>query len=294
VSDPQIPEEEPTAEYASKLTEGRQRFLAHVVEHGLFAGRRTPDDFIRHFPPAVLMESLADRAQLRARILEPATGLKPRIAEKKSPESAGEDLQLALDEGETDAETIVSLLDPDDRIRFLDHRTLWEYVAEGDFWKATEGIDFEIARAHVDYILEQGLAEALITPRDVVEHLGIEKLAELLPRAELSDLISAALDRGRDKKPFRDEDLLDVVPIGTLTEHVPLALIWESVIVPRIAEVHGFSDRSVAPSKGSAEDSGSEELPRPDPPEAFDFSDENTANGDLHSDVINAAAHERD
>ena len=67
----------------STLSKGRERFLAHVIEHGFEVGRRSPEDFVRHFPPTLIMEGLRDQAKLRANILVAATGLKEKVAIKK-------------------------------------------------------------------------------------------------------------------------------------------------------------------------------------------------------------------
>ena len=60
---------------SSQLSKGRERFLAHVIEHGFEVGRRSPEDFVRHFPPTIIMEGLKDNAKLRADILVQATGV---------------------------------------------------------------------------------------------------------------------------------------------------------------------------------------------------------------------------
>ena len=91
----------------STLSKGRERFLAHVIEHGFEVGRRSPEDFVRHFPPTLIMEGLRDQAKLRANILVAATGVKEKVAIKKSWESCADDLQIALDEGETDASMVM-------------------------------------------------------------------------------------------------------------------------------------------------------------------------------------------
>src|SRR5258708_20670041 len=125
------------AGFSSKLEHGRQRFLAHAIEHALEVGRRTPADFIRHFPPQAIMQALAERKDLRADLLVPTTGLKRRIAVKKSWQSAADDVQTALDEGETDAQTLVTAFDPDDRVRYLEDTKLWSFLVEGEFWTST-------------------------------------------------------------------------------------------------------------------------------------------------------------
>jgi hypothetical protein len=285
-----VPPEDVPAEFASKLGAARQRFLSHVIEHGLSAGRRTPLDFLRHFPPVVLMDSLAKRADIRAEILAAATGIRPAIAERKSIDSAAEDLNIALEVGETDAETIVALLAPDDRVRYLDNRALWDYVAEGDFWRATDGIDFEIARAHVSYIIDLALHEKLLTAREIVDALTIERLAELLPREELAGLLAMALDRGREKKVFRDEDLLAAVPIAALAEHVPLSLLWQQVVLRRVAEVQGLTD-ILADAPQDTENRHTPESQRPprnvpsDPPPSVEQA-VRAFNGESTADVI--------
>src|SRR5688572_16386002 len=88
---------------SSSLGTGRERFLAYVIEHGFEIGRRTPEDFVRHFPPAAIMEGLKNQPRLRASLLVHTTGVKERVALKKTWESAAQDLQIALDEGETNA-----------------------------------------------------------------------------------------------------------------------------------------------------------------------------------------------
>src|SRR5262245_15772155 len=84
--------------FASRLRQGRQRFLAHVMEHSLHIGRRSAEDFIRHFPPEAIMKGLENQPNLRANILAHTTGIKHKIATKKSWQSAADDLRIALEE----------------------------------------------------------------------------------------------------------------------------------------------------------------------------------------------------
>lgn len=254
MEDGPVDEQDLTSEFVSKLGAGKQRFLAHVIEHGITAGRRTPADFVRHFPPAAIMRALVKRPDLRARILFATTGLRTPIGERKDIESAADDVRIALEVGETDAETIVSLMSTDDRVRYFDARALWEYVSEGEFWIHAEGIDLEIARAHVSFILERALVEKLITAREIIDSLGVERLADVLPRDLLGKLLSVALQRGREKKRFEDEDVLSAVPIDALAEHVPLAELWQQVVVRRIAEAQGFVDPLPPPETAPVED----------------------------------------
>jgi len=243
------------SDFESKLGQGRERFLAHLIAHALDLGRRTPQQFIEHFPPAAIMQGLRDRPTLRANILVITTGIRTKIALKKSAASAGEDLQIALDEGEADAETIVTLLDPDDRVRYLDAKKLWRFITEGDFWNAGAGDKqaFEQAKEHIAYMLDRALKDELVSHRDIIEGITIHKLAELLPRAELEKIITGALTAAHGGKPFTEGDLISAIPTMTIVKHVALPLIWERVVVGKIAEAHGYADRSGAPREAASQ-----------------------------------------
>ncbi len=232
-----------TNDLRSKLEHGRQRFLVYTLEHALQIGRRTPQDFIRHFPPRAIMEALSLRPDLRASLLVPTTGLKHRIALKKTWQSAGEDLQSALDEGETQAKAIVESFAPDDRVLYLPDKKLWAFIVEGQFWKVSVKEDkaaYAMAQQHLAYMLDRALIDGLITPRDIVDGIGVVELCNRLPRSEMASLFSAALDGGRKGTPFTDKDLLATLPPTTLVQHVPLTHIYEAVIHARIASAHGY------------------------------------------------------
>jgi len=242
------------APFQSQLPDGWQRFLAHVIEHGLAVKRRRPEDFIRHFPPSAIMGGLEDEPQRRANILVICTGVRMKIATKKSAGSSAEDLQIALDEDETDAETIVTLFDPDDRVLYLDPAKLWAYVTEGRFW---EGEGSASSREHIAYMLRRALDDELITHREIVEGITTARIAELLPREELGNVLAAALGEAHRGKPFTEAKMLEMVPPGTLVDSIPLPDIWEKVIVPQIAARNGLVKSSVpeepAPSEESEE-----------------------------------------
>lgn len=231
--------------FKSSLTQGRQRFLAYVIEHGLEIGRRGSPDFIRHFPPDAIMRGLENQAAIRAQILVLTTGLRQKIAIKKSWQSAAEDLQISLDEGETDPESIVAVFKPDDRVRYLEAKKLWAYVVEGEFWKAavSKKPDHERAKAHIAFMIDRALQDGLITHRDVVEGVTVSEIAQRLPKAELGKLLDRALANSHKNTPFTEVDLFDAMTAQVLVDHVPLEHIWNNLIVPRIAEAHGYVEK---------------------------------------------------
>jgi hypothetical protein len=240
--------------FSSSLKEGRQRFLAHAVEHSLEIGRRSADDFIRHFPPETIMKGLEHQAGLRASILVLTTGLKKKIAMKKSWESAAEDLQIALDEGETDAESIVAVFEPDDRIRYLDNKKIWSFLVEGEFWTAREGdkAALDAARSHIAFMLDRALVDHLLSHRNVVDGITVAELAQRLPKKELGVIIESALESAHDKKPFTERDLLAARPPSVLVDYVPLPHLWDNVIAPKIAEAHGYVEPPPPPAAEEA------------------------------------------
>jgi hypothetical protein len=229
--------------FRSKLPEPKQRFLAQTVEHGLQLGLRTPEEFLRHFSPATIMHALADEPARRARILEITVGIRPRVALKKTPESSGDDLRIALEEGETTPDAVLSTFDPDDRVRFLDPQYLWAFVGEVRLWMhtATSSERLNNLRAHTSYIVSTAIEEGLVTHRDVVRAISVATLVESLPRDEITSVLERALLDGRDRTPFSERTLLEVIGLRALVDHVPLATVWEWVIGTKIAVPCGFA-----------------------------------------------------
>jgi hypothetical protein len=253
---PAPPRTAPSEELESKLTPGLPRFLAHVVEHALQQGLRKPEDFLRHFSPRSIMRALSAEPERRGRILEATTGLRSRIASKKSPESSAEDLQIALDERITTPATVVSLLSPDDRVRFLDAQLLWAFVMEPGYGggAAEHGDQIPAIREHTGYIIERALFEGLIAHRDVVSAISVATLVDRLPRSELASVFERVLEEGREGMAFTDELLFQMVPMPVIVTHVPLATLWGWVITTKIAVPLGLmvDPAEVAPEEDEA------------------------------------------
>jgi hypothetical protein len=225
------------AAFQSALTPGLPRFLASVVEHALQMELRRPEDFLRHFSPRSIMRALSAEPERRGRLLEATTGLRSRIASKKSPESSAEDLQIALDEQITTPATVVAQLSPDDRVRFLDSQMLWAFLIEPGYGagSAEHGERIAEIREHTAYIIEQALEEGLINHRDVVSAISVPTLVDRLPRSELATVFERVLEEGRGGMAFTDELLFQLVPMPVIVTHVPLATLWTWLINAKIA-----------------------------------------------------------
>ena len=217
--------------YATTLDDPRQRFLASLTEHGLELGLRTSEDLVRHFSPRVIMNALTTDPALRATLLEQTIGVKRKVGLRKSPASAGEDLQIALDEGITSAPAIVEIFTADERARHLDPTDLWAYITEAEFWKIESGDErWPEARDHVAFFLESALANGLLTPRSIVTGVTLARLVHHLPEEVLESLFASAIAQARIHEPFSEDEMMFVATAAVLAEHVPLADLWDSVI----------------------------------------------------------------
>ena len=278
-----------TFQFESKLSDSRQRFLACAVEHALFIGRRSPDDFVRHFSPEIIMEGMSQRPELRASILSQTTGLKTRIAAKKSWKSAAEDLGIALAEGETTTSTIVAVFEPDDRVRYLPQDKIWAFLTEGEFFNvaANQAASLRIAKQHIAFLLDRGLKDGLLSHRDIIEGVGISELSARLPKVELGKIIESAIAAGRNKKPFADVDLWAALTSTALVDHVPLSQIWANVLVAKLAMTHGFTTNTKGGPGGGTKAEPGAVASQPASREEQDWvelPEDNTAAGDLISE----------
>lgn len=245
----------------SRLPTGRERFLAAIVDYSLSDGWRTSKDFLRHFSPRALMESLGRDDDLRARVLMGTTRVNERLAQRKTIASAAEDLALALEEGLTDADKLVGLIPADDRVRHLDAGKLWAFLTEAEFWKgeANDAEERERLVRRVTFIVERALEEGVLRLQDVSDGIGFKRIATCLPRAELQRVVEHALSRAREGQRLTEEQLLEAVPLRSLMTHVPLEHTWTEVIIGRLARPLGF----VTPTPEEA--ARSRRLPPPPP-----------------------------
>jgi hypothetical protein len=232
----------PAPRLESELPTGRERFLAAVLDFALADGWRTAKDFLRHFSPRVLVESLARDDELRARVLMGTTRVNERLALRKTIESAAEDLTLALEEGLTDADKLVALIPPDDRVRYLDASKLWGFLTEVEFWKSegTDTRDRERYVRRVTFIVERALEQGVLRLQDLADGIGFKRIASCLPRAELQKVVEHALSQAREGQRLTEEQLLEAVPLRALMTHIPLDHTWTEVIVARLAKPLSF------------------------------------------------------
>jgi hypothetical protein len=230
---------------ASAPNAGARRFLAQLMEYCFREGWRTPDHFIKHFPAPAIMAALKSAPELRVAILVAATGIYEEILRRKSPALAAEDLSLALEEGTTSSLQLLAVFTPEDRVRYLDPRRIWDFLAEDLFWRFDPEASDEQRQGAADrmsFTLTTAVQERLITVRDILEGLTYESVADSLSPTELRSVVRHALLRGRDGIGLNEKVLLEVLPLDKLVRSMPLEHIWTEVILRRLAVPCGLTE----------------------------------------------------
>ena len=228
--------------FESKLATGRERYLAQAVEFALGEGWATPEDFLRHFPPKKIIEALANQHALRKELLVKGAKVHEKLAGKKSIQSASEDLEIAVSEEVCTPGELLDILKGDDRVKHLADDKLWAFVTEGDFWTVgSKAPEYDRALSRLVFMIEQALAQNLISLETIGDALTFDDIATLLPPERLQDVVRHALAQGRSGRGLTEEGLLSVVPLRELVSYFELEQVWNRLIAERIAVAQGFT-----------------------------------------------------
>lgn len=218
---------------ASALESAEARFLADCLHYTLESGWLTPADLCEEFPPELLMMALERAPDLRARLLVDATGVHERVALRKSPGTAAEDLRLAFDEGLCDADRLLEIVTVEEWVRHLDSRRLWSLLTRDQFWLDNG----QRAQQRMTQMLQSSMEQRLLELPVLLRAASPERLASDLPRELVEDVMVLALNYGLDGKVFQPDSFAELIPLGVWLTHIPLVHFWETVIsevvVPR-------------------------------------------------------------
>lgn len=240
-------ENAPHKPYASQHATGRERYLTQVMEYSLAQGWVTPDDFLRRFPPRTLVTSLAEQEELRVELLVKVGKVHEKLAAKKSIESAGEDLEIAVSEGLCEPQDVLDVFKPDDRVSYLPAGELWSFATDGEFYNVGAiDPDYERVLARIVFMIEQALAEGLITLEDVGDALTFDEIATLMPIERLQDVVRHSLKEGRLGNPLTEQSLLTVVPMSELLGFFDLEQVWKRAIIGKVAAPQSFVGEAAA------------------------------------------------
>lgn len=212
-------------------------FLSVVCEQST-PSIRSESDFFTAFPPALLMERIED-VEVRAMILNKASGTHLEIARRMSKSNAAEQLGLALEHSLVKPEDVLAFLNGEQRVRFLDRQDLWQFVVETKFWQGDESDTVRVTHAREMFacMLDTALEHMLIAPEEIVQAIGYELLFSKESTASLIQTIKA-MAQDRSANPF--ELMLGRCPPKRFVAAVNLNVMWDEVIHPLIAVRHGL------------------------------------------------------
>ncbi len=272
--------------FKSELQQISQKFLSEVIVFTLASKERSPEDFIRHFSPMKIMsEALKGEAKKRAGILVPSgiASEKVVMSAKKTADSCGTDLEIALEEGVVEPADIVSLFPADDRVRHLKATELWQFNTEGVYWNtpASDKEKHTRAKSLLVFHLENALKHKLISERDIVEGIKVLRLTQCLPEEMRVKVLEATFASAQEKKAFTEADFVKLVGIVLIVDCVPSPEIWEGVIAT-MAIKHKYADepKNDEPPKTVAATPGSK-TPPPLPPPKSGEADELLSDDDI-------------
>jgi hypothetical protein len=250
--------------YSSRLATKADRFVSGLFTRTLENGWRDATDFMDHFSLERIVESLAGDEELRVKLLVETTGTHEKIAAKKSPASAAEDLRLALDEGTTTPDVILNLFDADDWVRLLGNKELWEFIVEDKFWNAevADKPAFTEALERVGETIHCAIHHGLLTETAAVEAIGFERLVQGLEEAQLRELVVFALEAGKRNETFTAESLLDLISLEGIIENVSPARAWSEIVVQHVQQPLELGASGTAPKRSSKPPPASAEVER--------------------------------
>lgn len=230
-----------------------ERFLSQVLEFALTSDWRTPKDYFDHFGTRTVVEKLEHEPPLRTRLLVETTGVHERLAQRKSPESATEDLDIALEQGLTTAQQLMALIPNEDRVRHLDPKELWRFLmGAGSGGDSAESDAITVER--VTFLLRAALDCGVLTLRDIAHSIGLRRVSTCLPQAELQRVVEDSLSRAQQGHRLSEDELLSTIPLDSLVKYVPLAHTWSTVVegplLTRAGLREGDSGAPVAARKG--------------------------------------------
>jgi hypothetical protein len=248
------------------------RFLADVLT-ALHAtgGLRDPAAFYASFPPSQVLQALAQRPDLRVRLVRAITGGPPALLRRQSPADLASQIELLVAEDLPAAERVLraeedrqssvielyfKYLDTTDVATYLPAGALWQYEGAGEGKGKGKGHDgwwtreaSPVSRAMMAAELKSIRRHGIVNDTEILDLIGNEAFERDLPLGVRTELRTAARKAARDGRPFRDSDLFACLPAGEgkrdLTDELceSVSLLALRKVVDRAAEVLGWTPK---------------------------------------------------
>jgi hypothetical protein len=240
------------------------RFLADVMRalHGPGASQRNAKTFYSIFTPREVMDALAQRPDLRVKVLKAITGSPAALLRRLSSEALASQIDLLAVEDLPEAERAVrteadraltvhdiylKYLEPLDLATYLPAQAIWTYESRDNWWRTepTAG-----TRALMATELRSIRRHAILTDSEILDLLGDETVERYLPLAVRSALRRAARRAAKEGRPITDADLFAAGAaangaggrdlIDEMVESVPLPQLRE--VITQVGRMLGLSE----------------------------------------------------
>jgi hypothetical protein len=226
------------------------QFLADVLRalHAQPEPLRSAKAFFNAFRPQHVMDALAQRPDLRVRTLKALTGGPNALLRRLTASAVASQIELLATEDLPEAERSVraegdrplsvyqiylKYLDPMDIATYLPAQSIWEYEAQGEWWKRDPSPG---TRALMAAELRSIRRNGILSDSDILDVIGDERLESRLSLPVRTGLRKAARRAAAEGRPFTDADMFASVAggardlIGEMVECMPL---------PELREVTG-------------------------------------------------------
>lgn len=250
------------------------RFLADVLRalHAPGVSQRNAKTFYSVFTPREVMDALAQRPDLRVKVVKAITGSPAALLRRLSSEALASQIDLLAVEDLPETERAVraeadralavhdlylKYLEPLDLATYLPAQAIWTYESRDNWWKTepTAG-----ARALLAIELRSIRRHAILTDSEILDLLGDATLEGCLPLSVRTALRQAARRAAKEGRPFTDADLFAAGADGAggrdlideMVESVPLPQLRE--VIFQVGRMLGLSalDDSEEPTTVSA------------------------------------------
>jgi len=239
------------------------RFLADILRalHGATGSQRNAKTFYSVFTPREVMDALAQRPDLRVKVVKAITGSPAALLRRLSSEALAFQIDLLATEDLPESELSVraeadrslavqdlylKYLDPVDLAIYLPAQAIWTYEARDNWWKTEPNA---ATRALMATELRSIRKHAILTDAEILDLLGDETLERCLPLPVRTVLRRAARRAAKEGRPFTDADLFASAGGGAggrdlideMVESVPLPQLRE--VVAQVGRMLGLSDQ---------------------------------------------------
>jgi hypothetical protein len=257
------------------------RFLADVLAalHASPHPLRSPAAFYAGFPPRLVLQALAERPELRVRVVRAITGGAGALLRRLPPAELATQIELLVsedlpasersvraeeDRGLAVVDLYLKYLDPSDLAAYLPAETLWEYEGQDGWWKRDPTAT---TRALMTAELKSIRRHAALSDSEILDMIGDEVLERDLPLEVRTRLRAAARKAAREGRAFRDSDMFGSLRsedgARDLTDHLVdnVSMVVLRQVIAKASEVLGL----VRPAPEAAKPEVKSEAAKPEP-----------------------------